>query len=256
MIFTLILVFIFLLGLFLGSFLLVVADRTSQGVSYIKGRSKCDGCGHVLSWYELVPVVSYLIQKGRCRHCRAKLGYKYPLAELLTGASVILIFFATISLGVYVFFLYLVITSCLLVILFSDIQYEIIPFPVVVLMSAAALILLGLLTPDMILSHIFAGIVAGAFFLLIFILTRGKGMGFGDVVFVLSMGLVLGIPGILYGLYISFITGALISLILVVLKKKRLRGGTIPFGPFLVLGTFIMMIWGGEISQLVLDYVR
>ncbi len=81
-------------------------------------------------------------------------------------------------------------------------------------------------------------------------------MGFGDVLYVISMGILLGFPGIFYGLYLSFVVGAIISLVLVVMKKKKLHGGTIPFGPFLVLGTFIMMIGGREIIQIASNYVR
>ena len=167
-----------------------------------------------------------------------------------------LVFLSIFHLGMPILILYEIITLCLLVICFADIRYEIIPFPVVVIVSIAALLLTYLLTPEGLVAHILSGLGAGLFFLGIFLVTKGKGMGFGDVVYVVSMGLLLGFPGIFYGLYLSFIIGAIISLILVALKKKKLHGGTIPFGPFLVLGTFIMMIWGREISHIVLNYVR
>jgi leader peptidase (prepilin peptidase)/N-methyltransferase len=248
--------FAFFIGLFLGSFLFVVADRMSRGVSFVKGRSKCDNCGHVLEWFELIPLVSFLIQKGRCRHCKIKLSIWYPLSELLTGFVVALIFTATFPLGVAPFILYEIISLCLLTICFADVRYEIIPFPLVVIASIAAVCLTYVTTPLELVTHALSGMGAGLFFLVIFLVTKGKGMGFGDVIYVICMGLLLGFPDIFYGLYLSFVVGAIISLILVVLKKKKLHGGTIPFGPFLVLGTFIMMIYGREISQIVSSYVH
>ncbi len=222
----------------------------------MRGRSKCDNCKHVLSWYELIPVLSFVIQRGRCRHCKIKLSFWYPISELLTGIVVALIFLTTFPLGLPAFILYEIISLCLLAICFADIRYEIIPLLLVIIASVAALILTVSINPVGLVNHIFSGIGAGLFFLVIFLITKGKGMGFGDVLYVISMGLLLGFPGIFYGLYLSFVVGAVISLVLVVMKKKKLHGGTIPFGPFLVLGTFIMMIWGREIIEIVSSYVR
>jgi leader peptidase (prepilin peptidase)/N-methyltransferase len=253
----LILTFIaFFVGLFLGSFLFVVADRVSRGVSFVTGRSKCNSCNHVLSWYELIPVVSFFLQRGRCRHCKIHLSFWYPLSELLTGLVVALIFFTTFPLGLTVFILYEIISLCLLTICFADIRYEIIPLLLIVIVGVAALFLTYSIAPGELANHIFSGLGAGLFFLIIFLITKGKGMGFGDVLYVISMGILLGFPGIFYGLYLSFVVGAIISLVLVVMKKKKLHGGTIPFGPFLVLGTFIMMIGGREIIQIASNYVR
>lgn len=246
----------FLVGLFLGSFLFVVADRSSRGISFVRGRSKCENCKHVLSWYELIPVLSYLFQKGRCRHCKIKLSIWYPLSELLTGLVVALIFMTAFPLGLPVLILFELISLCLLTISFADMRYEIIPFPLVVIATLAACMVVYLMAPMSIVNHLLSGLGAGLFFLIIFLVTRGKGMGFGDVLYVICMGLILGFPGIFYGLYLSFVLGALISLILVAMKKKKLHGGTIPFGPFLVLATFIMMIWGKEIVQMASNYVR
>jgi prepilin signal peptidase PulO-like enzyme (type II secretory pathway) len=92
------------------------------------------------------------------------------------------------------------------------------------------------------------------FFLLLFILTKGRGLGFGDVVYVFLMGLLLGFPKIILGLYIAFLSGAVISLILVIQRRKNLKGGTITFGPFLVGGTIISMLWGNTIIDKVMLY--
>jgi len=247
--------FVLIIGFFLGSFLFVVAERGGKGKSFVVGRSKCDNCNHVLSWHELIPVVSFLLQRGRCRHCNAKLSLWYPLSELLTGLVLALIFLTTFPLGLVPVILLEVISLCFLTICFSDILYEIIPFPLVVISSITALLLIYLASPSELVSHLLSGLGAGLFFLVIFLVTKGKGMGLGDVLYVICMGLLLGFPGIFFGLYLSFVIGAIVSLILVLLKKKKLHGGTVPFGPFLVLGTFIMIIWGKEIVQIASNYV-
>jgi len=239
----------FTFGLFFGSFLLVVATRTGQGTSWVKGRSKCDGCGYGLSWSELIPVLSYLLQKGRCRHCRMHLSLWYPLSELLT--AVVFTVIVLTSLSPVTLVANLIIASCLLVIFFTDRSYEIIPVQAVVLATLTVCIYLLLMSPQLLLPHLLAGFGSGSVFLLIFLLTKGKGMGFGDVIYTLFMGFLLGFPSIFFGLYIAFLTGAIVSLLLVGLKKKKLRGGTVPFGPFLVLGTFIMMIWSNQVLSVV-----
>lgn len=248
--------FSFLIGLFLGSFLLVVADRSGNNTSFIRGRSKCDNCGHVLSWYELVPVVSYILQGGKCSHCQKKLSLWYPASEILTGLMVALVFLSTFSLGLEKVILYELITLCLIAVCFADIKYEIIPFSLIITASLASLVLILVTSPEAVVTHLLAAGGASAFFLIIFLVTKGRGMGFGDVVYVVFMGLLLGYPFILFGLYLTFILGALISLVLIAMKKRKLHGGTIPFGPFLVLGTFIMMLWGDQVVKLVTSYLR
>lgn len=246
--------FCFILGLFFGSFILVVADRSGRNVSFITGRSICESCKHALSWYELIPLFSFLLQAGRCRHCKAKLSWWYPMSEFVTGLVLALVFVFTISFGLPLVILYELISLCLLAICFADMKYEIIPFSVVIVAIIATAVLLSLSAFSNYPQHILSAGGAGFFFLTIFLVTKGRGMGFGDVMYSIFMGLLLGFPGILLGLYLSFIVGALLSLVLIVLKKKKLRGGTIPFGPFLVLGTFIMMIWGQAIIRLAAAY--
>lgn len=244
---------LFIVGLFFGSFLNVVADRLWNGESIVRGRSHCEKCHKPLSWYELIPVVSFLLQNGRCRYCHTQLSWWYPFSELVTGvvfAAVGLTFFPLMPLQLV---LMLCITACLLVIFFADWKYGIIPFPVIVVAFLLALFSL-VFTPDQLLLHLLSGIGSGGFFLLIFLFTKGRGMGFGDVVYAFFMGVLLGFPAILLGLYIAFIVGAVISLALVALKKKKLHGDTIPFGPFLVFGTFVLLFWGRFLSHLVTSY--
>jgi leader peptidase (prepilin peptidase)/N-methyltransferase len=247
--------FIFIIGLFFGSFYLVVADRLGKGKSFITGRSVCEFCNHFLSWYELIPIVSFCMQRGACRHCKKKLSPWYPAAEITTGLLFSLIYILFMPLGIFSMLFAQIITSCLFIIFITDYKYEIIPFPIVAFGSIVALSGIYLTQPQAMFNHVLSGLISGLFFLLLFLVTRGKGMGFGDVVYAVFMGLSLGFPYILVGLYITFIGGAVISLILVALKKKKLHGGTVPFGPFLVTGTFIMLVAGQPVMEIISSYL-
>lgn len=243
---------VFFAGLFIGSFLNVIADRLQKHESFLFGRSHCDHCKKELSWYELFPLISYLIQQGKCRHCRHHLSAFYPLSELITGFILSTVVLRFITQPFEVLLLLLLISSCLLIIVFSDIKYEIIPFPVVAVVTIASLIFLVITSPTLLPIAILSGLGVAFFFFAIFFLTKGRGMGFGDVIYAFSMGLLLGFPKIILGIYIAFITGAIVALGLVLLRKKKLHGGTIPFGPFLVLGTFTMIIWGDRLMTIAL----
>lgn len=249
--------FLFLLGLAVGSFLLVVVDRLPRGESFFKGRSHCDHCKHTLSWKDLVPFFSFVFLNGRCRYCHKSLSIYYPLVELLTGILFVITYIAishqstyyllhtTYYIATLLYFLF--ITCVLIVIFFTDLKSGIIPFPIVFPAIALVLLYILLTTDYMLPNHIFSALSAFLFFLILFLITRGRGMGFGDVVLAFFMGLLLGFPSIIVAFYIAFLTGTFISLILIIGKKKRFFGSTIPFGPFLIFGTYIAMFWGDKL---------
>lgn len=246
--------FLFLLGIFIGSFLNVLVDRLPREESIIKGRSHCESCGHTLFWYDLIPLFSFLQLQGKCRYCNVSLSLYYPLVELVTGVFFVLtfIFIPSESIMYYVLSIkglislsyYLFIVSSLIVIFFTDLKYGIIPDKVLypAILITFSYILLN--TNYMLQNYLLSAIGACMLFLLLFLGTRGRGMGFGDVKYAFFMGLLLGFPHIVVGLYIAFLTGAAISLILIVWGKKKLKGSTIPFGPFLVFGTLVSLFWG------------
>lgn len=246
----------FCIGLFFGSFFLVVIHRFGSNETFLHGRSRCDHCKKILGPFDLIPVFSFITTVGKCRYCKVKLSRIYPLFELLTGILFgFITYFVTSSSqmlnSMFLFHLlfYLFIASCLLLIFFIDLKYGIIPFAIIfpamlVTFFYLLLTLPTFTTPDQIISSILSASGSFLFFLFLFLITKGRGMGFGDVVYVFFMGLLLGYPLIFVGMYIAFLSGAIISLLLVYLKKKKLHGSTIPFGPFLVLGTFIAWIWG------------
>lgn len=256
-------VFAFIFGLIIGSFLNVLVDRIPRNESIIKTRSHCEHCRRTLSWWDLIPLFSYLYLHGRCRYCHKHISFFYPVVEVLTG---FLFMFTTYMVvpdimslqtlspySILVLLYYLFLFSCLITIVFTDFKYRIIPF-YIVLAAAAATFLHILVLPNF-LTHIFSALGVFGFFLFLFLITRGRGLGFGDVVFAFLMGLILGFPKIIVGLYIAFLTGAVISVILVWIGKKKLRGGSIPFGPFLVSGTIISIFWGELIIGKVIEYL-
>lgn len=267
-------VFIFLLGCIVGSFLNVVIDRLPAGQSIVYPPSHCPHCRHKLAFYDLIPLFSFFYLGGKCRYCKKKISWYYPLIEATTGA----LFVVTVILhpgvfgfsGVaYVIYLLFIISS-LITIFFIDLKYGIIPFKIVVfalviitlkylLISFTCFRGIASVVPGGLamtsgcgvpfLNYLFSGVGVFIVFFILFLVTRGRGMGFGDVVFSLLMGYVLGFPKIVLGVYIAFLTGAIVSLILVVARRKKFKGGIIPFGPFLVTGTLVSLFWG----QVIID---
>jgi len=246
-------IILLLFGLAVGSFLNVVIDRTAQGRSIWKGRSMCDNCHKKLSPLELIPIASYVMLGGRCKHCRAKIPSRLLVVELITGCTFVLLGFEYLqnTINFPNLFYLLVVSSLLISIFFIDLEYGIIPDKLNSIFVLVTLIYLLFFTQGEILSHIAVGICTFLFFFLLFIVTRGRGMGLGDVKYSFVMGLALGFPQIIAGLYIAFLTGAAISLILIVYGKKKLKS-TVPFGPFLVTATFIAYLWGGQIMEIIL----
>lgn len=262
----------FLVGIFIGSFLHVLVDRIPRGESFSRGRSHCDHCRHTLAWFDLIPVFSWLQLGGKCRYCKKQISAYHPLVEVTTGIIFVIftwvlahsfVLFSPFFLFAYAYFLFLF--SAFIVIFFTDLKYGIIPFKVVSFGVIVALLwyLLPLILPplaQMAQQHYFlnaflSGLGAFAAFFLLFLATRGRGLGFGDVVFVFLMGFALGFPRIILGMYIAFISGAIISVILVWIGRKKLKGETIPFGPFLVAGTVISLLWGDYLIAAIMSFL-
>ena len=268
---------IFVFGAAVGSFLGVVVDRLASKESIWVGRSHCDHCRHNLHPFDLIPVLSYFILGRKCRYCHKPLSWFYPVIEVTTGLAYLASAYAVLAVSPWLIhqYRYLVLVlyyfllfGSLIVIFFCDVKYGIIPFKIVMFalivtllwdiylnylrFSPLEFIMLGL--QFNISSIILSAIGASGFFLLLFLLTKGRGMGFGDVVYAFLMGFILGYPRVILGLYIAFVTGAIVSIVLVLSKKKKFKGGTIPFGPFLVFGTFVSLLWGSTLIESIVPF--
>ncbi len=266
---------LFITGCAIGSFLGVVVDRLLNGESIWKGRSHCDHCRHNLRWYDLLPIISFFAANRKCRYCQKKLSWFYPSIEIITGISFLLIGYKLFGnnlslLGevnyLMLFLYYLLLTCGFIVIFFADIKYGIIPLTTSLFMLAVIIgwyILLPFLSFSPIQAFVLGietSIISGLLSALAVSLLFGffylrKWMGLGDVIYAFLMGLILGFPKIILGLYIAFITGAIIGVALVLLKMKKIKHETIPFGPFLVLGTFVSMLYGDYLINWILSFL-
>ncbi len=252
---------IFILGACIGSFLTVVIDRSQKHEQIVHGRSHCDYCNHVLGFFDLLPLFSYLFLGGQCRYCKKRLSFFYPLIEGTTGllfAATILAFFpisgdpSLFHFGT-VFYL-LMLMAVFVVIFFSDMRYGVIPLPAIVVGVVSSFFYLVFFQQPELFNHLLSAVISFLFLFSIFFLTKGKGIGFGDVLYAFFMGLVLGFPLIVISYYLAFLTGAGVSLILILSKRKKIRGSTIAFGPFLVFGTIINLFFGAVLLSFVLSF--
>lgn len=239
---------LFLFGTTLGSFLNVLIDRFSTGRSVVSGRSYCEHCKKTLSSVELIPLVSFLLQKGKCKHCSAKIPPRLLIIEFLIGLLLPLLYIyqQQISISPQSIIFLGVIATFLIGIFFADLDYGLIPDKMVIVIFFSAIFYLFSINAPL-LNHMLSGLGALLFFLMLFIVTKGKGMGFGDVKLSFVLGLLLGFPLIVFCLYLAFLTGAAVSIILVIWKKLRFFGGTIPFGPFLAASAIFALFFGEKI---------
>lgn len=250
-------ILVFIFGLIIGSFLNCVIYRLDSGKSFLKGRSFCPKCKHILAWYDLVPVISYLMLAGKCRYCKKVISIQYPLVELATA----LLFIAVFNFDHATKTIYLFITLSLFIIIFVfDLKHYIIPDKVVLPAIAISLIynIFLLLTNDItlriFLNFIYAGFFPALFFFLLFFLSQGKWMGFGDVKLALFMGLFLGFPKILVALFLAFMFGAIIGLGLIAFGNKTIKS-ELPFGPFLISGTILALFFGTSLINWYLSFL-
>lgn len=258
------LLLLFVIGIFAGSFLNVAVDRFPRKETILKGRSHCEFCKKELKWFDLIPLLSFLFLKGKCRYCHKKLSLYYPIIELSTGALFALVYtyinfqFSVFNfqLSTFIsFFYYLFIASSFIVIFFEDLKFGIIPdkvvFPAIIISLAYSFIIHN----SLFIVYLSSAVGAFAFFLILFLITRGKGMGFGDVKLAFLLGLVLGFPEIILALYLAFLTGAIAGIILIIWRKKRSLKEAIPFGPFLIAGALVSIFLGGLIIPRVMLFL-
>ncbi len=239
-----------LVGLTVGSFLNVCIDRLPRGESVVRPPSHCDGCQRRLGVRDLIPVISYLQLRGRCRHCGASIPRKLLWVELVTGAIFGLLFWRyglSLELGVLIFY------ACLFIIIFViDLEHQLIlnrvvyPAMVVALLLALApLPWLGEAMTDRLAS---AGLGAGVgffLFLLLAVISRG-GMGWGDVKLAGLIGLATGFPLVVFSVVLAAVLGILAAAVMAAARRRKFRQA-LPFGPFLAVSTMITLVWGSQI---------
>ena len=257
-------ILLMVIGMAIGSFLGALSYRLPRAQTVMKGRSLCDYCKKKITWYDNIPFLSYLFLGGRCRHCAKKISKRYPFIELSTG----LVFLGTYVLlnncsieiaqtfcnwsdGLKLLTLpfLLFVASVMIVIFVIDLEQKLIPDELSLFGFLVVLVAAIFLTSFF--ASVFAGFLVSVILLFIHLVTKGRGMGLGDVKLALFAGTFLGWPYALTWLFIAFLTGAAVGIILI-LAGRASFGKQIPFGPFLVFSFFITIVVGSNFLNLIL----
>ena len=261
---TLYSILFFLFGSAIGSFLNVVILRAPKHKSIVKNRSHCPKCKHNLSILDLIPVWSFLFLRGQCQYCKKKISWQYPLVEAITGIVFVLGFLVLgFSLESLFFAIY---ASFLIAIFVLDYTKYIIPDflsvpamfigllgSIIITISDSKIFSISALT-GLFVNLGIAVLIGGGFFLVQFLISRGRWVGGGDIRLGVVMGLMLGFPNIIAALGIAYVIGAFWGIGLIVLKRKTIKG-VLPFGTFLTISTIICLLWGNEIVKAYLGFI-
>jgi leader peptidase (prepilin peptidase)/N-methyltransferase len=239
-----------LIGLSLGSFFTALLARYGTNQSIMKGRSKCPKCRHVLRWYDLVPFLSFIFLRGRCRYCRKGISFLYPLVEIITAVA-LLAFFCQYGFGFsWQNGVFLVALLGFILLLFFDYLYMILPDIVIVSLTIITLAFMVLTNPGTLPSALITGFILGGVFAILHIVSAGRWMGFGDVKLAFFIGLFFGYPlgpGIIF---VSVWLAALLGFILIFSRRATLKTA-LPFGSFMAIVSIISTIFYYELSTFI-----
>ena len=256
-------ILIFLIGICVGSFINVLVLRTHKECKFLRGRSKCQKCQQVIAWYDLIPIVSFLVLRKRCRKCKEPISWQYLAVELATGLAFVLVYLTNIDALTGVFpttdtlaplhqgfggqagvIPMLIFTFFLIVIFVYDLKYQLILDRFSVPAMVVALVL-NLLLGVSLWSMLIGAVVVGGFFLIQWLLSKGTWIGDGDIRLGILMGLILGWKFALVALFLAYVIGALVGVIMILTKKAKMKT-QIPFGTFLAAATYVTMLFGSE----------
>lgn len=233
-------IYIFILGLIFGSFFNVVGLRVPVKQSIVNPPSQCPHCGNRLKARDLIPVLSWLMAKGKCRSCSAPISYVYPLGELATG---FLFLWMYLTFGItWETLIGLLLISMSVIITVSDLKYMLIPNRILLAFVPLFIILRFIYPLGSIWSHAAGALLGGGVLLLVVIITRG-GMGMGDVKLFLLLGWVIGFPNLIPAFILACLAGTIIGGLLLLLRIVQ-RKQPIPFGPFLAFGALAAFAYG------------
>ena len=244
-----ILLLFFIIGCAVGSFLNVVIDRSVRRESLL-GRSYCDHCKASLGTIDLMPILSFAVLGARCRYCHKPISWQYPIVEFTSGflfALAFLVLSIRGEQGVIGLLYYFLLISTIIIVSTIDLKFSLIPTSLFFFASLVSLFYnYFFLSSALFVDHVLMAFILALMFLIIVLVTRGRGMGEGDIVMAFFVGMVLGIGAGIVAIFLSFLLGALASIFLIVAGKKKF-GQTVPFGPFLASGFLISFFWAREI---------
>jgi leader peptidase (prepilin peptidase)/N-methyltransferase len=240
------LAFVAPLGLIIGSFLNVVAYRLPRGESIVKPRSRCTTCGTEVRALDNIPLLSWLVLRGRCRHCSAQISPRYPVVELVTGVVFALVAVARGPSAELI--VDLPFAAMLIAVADIDLEHRIVPNRILAPMAIWAVAASAVVRTGRLPELLIAGAAAFTFLLLAALAYPG-GMGMGDVKLAGVMGLCLGLP-VAPALLIAFFTGSLVGVAIMLRHGTGARKRAVPFGPFLALGGLVALVAGTELVNL------
>jgi prepilin signal peptidase PulO-like enzyme (type II secretory pathway) len=256
-------IFAFIFGASLGSFANVMADRLRVR-SFWGGRSECLTCSKKLSWKELFPIFSFLYQKGRCKFCKTKLSQAYLWSEVVSGilvailANTIVNYTFLFNAQLLMFLLWSLIITISVAIVIYDLKHTIVPFEM-----ASILIFLGLIFTayrqicfGFVWADALSGLIVALPFGLMYLVSRGKWVGFGDVMLYMAFGFLLGLPMGVTTFFYSIWLGAFVSVVLMVVHKKDYNlKSEIPFTPFIIIAALFVLYTNSDILSLY-EFIR
>jgi leader peptidase (prepilin peptidase) / N-methyltransferase len=233
-------------GAVLGSFLNVVIHRLPRGESLVHPRSRCPSCQTQIASYDNIPIVSWLVLRGRCRHCGARISARYPAVELVTAlafAAVVLVRGFDDDLIIELPFV-----AALIALAGIDLDHKLLPNKIVYPLAAWGVLAVLIADRDDLVEHVVAG--AGAFlFLFLAVLAYPRGMGMGDVKLAGAMGIYLG-ASVVPALLIAFLSGSVVGIAIIAREGAAARKKAVPFGIFLALGGIVGVLAGPELVDL------
>lgn len=240
-------IFAFVLGATVGSFLNVCIYRIPRGNSIIRPLSHCPACNQPISFFDNIPLISYLLLRGRCRYCQTHISFRYPLVELLS---------ALLSLGLFLkfglsphLFVYFILGWSLLAVTFIDLDTQTIPdiitLPGIILGFFASFLILQVKYWQPVLGILLGGGILYMVAFLYHALTKKEGMGGGDIKLMAMIGAFLGYKSVLPVIFLASLIGTLVGIIIMIGWRKD-RRYAIPFGPFIALGTLMYIFWGQD----------
>ncbi len=254
-----VLIFVFVIGAVIGSFMSCWLCRIHNEKSVLIGRSRCEGCDKILKWFELLPVISFVAQRGRCRSCNSNIHLQDPFIELVLGLLFVGAYIIANELGlpsvetVLMIITYWIAMSVLVAVFVYDARWQIIPDKIMIpgIMSVLVLEMIFIAisetsTISVLYNSLIAMAVGGGFFLVQFVISDGKWIGGGDIRLGAFMGLVLGWPHIITALMIAYIVGAIVSVGIVLARRKKFSSH-IAFGTFLSFAAVVTLFWGNDI---------
>lgn len=232
---------LFVVGAHVGSFINAVAWRYQAGKSVAAGRSACAGCQQSLRWWELVPLLSFMLLRGRCVRCTRQISVQYPSVELATGVLMMVAGtpLPTSAADVIARVALLCVVAMLVILFLIDLHTFLLPDVFVVGLLGCAMVML-IVYPDQVIQRVLgAAVGTGALFLL-WAFTRGRGIGFGDVKLMVPLGVLVGWPYVIMLLGIAFTAGGVLGIVLLARQRATLKTA-IPFGPFLIGASFLVL---------------